>query len=169
MICETMSNDKKWKKISLSLFRPICQRIRKKLHFFRSKKNSIFLDFSRVYFILNPCEIYFFIYLVIFLFFYFLLYFKIFIIKNFRFFGRLKTVFSSGRVSSFGFSFSITLSSFPIRRSSLIVCVVFVPTFEEVLAKLVVVNRPTQDTFLKSQGKFFFLFLCTLFLHIFDT
>ena len=92
-------------------------------------KFNFFFDFSHVYFILNPCEIYFFIYLVIFLFFYFLLYFKIFIIKNFRFFGRLKTIFSSGRVSSFSFSFSITLSSSPIRRSLLIVCVVFIPVF----------------------------------------
>ena len=33
----------------------------------------------------------------------------------------------------------------------------------------VVGNRATQDTFLKSQGKFFLSFLCTLFLHIFDT
>ena len=33
----------------------------------------------------------------------------------------------------------------------------------------VVRNRATQDTFLKAQGTFFLSFLCTLFLHIFDS
>ena len=33
----------------------------------------------------------------------------------------------------------------------------------------VVENRATQDTFFKFQGKLFLSFLCTLFLHIFDT
>ena len=41
------------------------------------------------------------------------------------FFGRLKIIFSSGTISSFGFSFSMTLLSSPIRRSPLIDCIVF--------------------------------------------
>ena len=65
-------------------------------------------------------------------------------------FGRLKIIFSSGTISSFGFSFSITLSSYPIRQSPLIVCVVFVPTFDEVLAVFV----PTFDEVLAVDGPF---------------
>ena len=43
-------------------------------------------------------------------------------------------------------------------------------TYEKPNNRLIVVeNGPTQDAFLKSQGKFFFSFLCTLFLHIFGT
>ena len=46
-------------------------------------------------------------------------------------------MFSSGTISSFNFSFSVTLSSSPIRQPPLIDCVLFVPTFDEVLAVFV--------------------------------
>ena len=87
--------------------------------------------------------------------FYFLLYLKIFIIKNcwigwYCCFGRLKIIFSSGTISSFSFSFSITISSSSIRQSPLIVCVRFVPTFDEVLAVFV----PTFDEVLAGDGPF---------------
>ena len=48
--------------------------------------------------------------------------------------GRVKIIFSSGKISSFGFSYSNTPSISPIKQSPLILCVVFVPKFDEALA-----------------------------------
>ena len=124
-ICKPMSDDKKSMKFSLSLFRPRCDYIKKSW------------NFPHVYFILSlvrsiSCCIWssFWVFL-------FLVLFKIFIIKNYWCFRQSKNNIFIRDNSFFCFlCFQLPFQAIkhPIKRSLLIVCVVFVPTFGIVLA-----------------------------------
>ena len=107
---------------------------KKSCNFPSKGKFNFFAGFSHINFILKPCKSISSFISSSFCFFYFLFYLKIFIIKNCWYFWKPKIIFSSGTISFFGFSFSITLSSSSTRRSPLIVCVIFACTFDEVLA-----------------------------------
>ena len=109
-----MSNGKKSIKFSLSLFRPSCEHIKKSCHFLLKRKNSISLgispaSISSLSFVrsVSCCILSSFCFFI-----------SCFVSKSASSriagaLGRVKIIYSSGTISSFGFSFSITLSSSP--------------------------------------------------------